>query len=176
MNFFSTFDQLSSDATRISYLSTGSLRSCDPSSATEKGSIAVRAKVETSALGRQPVQAHPAALNEIDHVFVQQGPRTSMIGKPLTQVPNLSWRKALKKAGLPAGIRFHDCRHRFATLHKRTRTDDRLMMHLGGWESSNRWSDTHISQHRTLRELHTTYPKYGRVEVNCSKPGRGQPL
>ena len=54
-------------------------------------------------------------LDEIDHVFVQQGPHTSLIGKPLTQVTHLSWRKALQKAGLPAGIRFHDCRHRFAT-------------------------------------------------------------
>jgi len=159
MNLFSTSDQLSSDATRISYLSTGSLRSCDPSSATEKGSIAVRAKVETSALGRQPVQAHPAALNEIDHVFVQQGPRSSMIGKPLTQVPNLSWRKALKKAGLPAGIRFHDCRHRFATLHKRTRTDDRLMMHLGGWESSKSME----------RYSHITTPDAERAAHNLSQ-------
>ena len=115
-------------------------------------------------------------LDEIDHVFVQQGPHTSLIGKPLTQETNLSWCKALKKAGLPAGIRFHDHRHRFATLHKRARTDDRLSMHLGDWESSKsieRYS--HITTPDAKRAAHTL-SIYGRVEVTCSKPGRGQPL
>jgi integrase len=102
-------------------------------------------------------------LDEIDHVFVQQGPHTSLIGKPLTQVTHLSWRKALKKAGLPAGIRFHDCRHRFATLHKRARTDDRLIMHLGGWESSKSME----------RYSHITTPDAERAAHNLSNIWKG---
>ncbi len=102
-------------------------------------------------------------LDGIDHVFVQQGPRTSTIGKPLTQVTNLSWRKALKKAGLPSGIRFHDCRHTFATLHKRAGTDDRLIMHLGGWESSKSME----------RYSHITTPDAERAAHNLSNIWKG---
>lgn len=71
-------------------------------------------------------------LDDIEYVFVKRGPRRGTMGKPLTQAINRAWKNALKKAGLPSGIRFLDCRHTFATLHKRAGTDDRLIMHLGG--------------------------------------------
>lgn len=102
-------------------------------------------------------------LDDIEHVFVQRGPRRGLMGKPLTQVTNQTWRNALKKAGLPSGIRFHDCRHTFATLHKRAGTDDRFIMHLGGWESTKSME----------RYSHITTPDAERAAHNLSHIWKG---
>ena len=102
-------------------------------------------------------------LDEIEYVFVQRGPRRATMGKPLTQVTNRAWKNALKKAGLPSGIRFHDCRHTFATLHKRAGTDDRLIMHLGGWDSSKSME----------RYSHITTPDAERAARNLSHIWKG---
>ena len=94
-------------------------------------------------------------LDQIEHVFVQRGGRVKSIGKPLTQITNKAWRAALQKAGLPKGIRFHDCRHTFATLHKRAGTDDRMIQHLGGWQSSQSMERySHITTPDLARAAH----------------------
>ena len=61
---------------------------------------------------------------------MQQGARTPTIEKPLTQITELSRRKASKKAALPPGIRLSYCLNAFAILHKRADTDDRLALTL----------------------------------------------
>ena len=72
---------------------------------------------------------------EIDFVFAQTTGLRKSLGKPLVQVTSKAWRAALKRAGLPAGMRFHSLRHTFATYHKRAGTHDRVLQQLGGWEN-----------------------------------------
>lgn len=57
-------------------------------------------------------------------------------GKPVTQTSTASWRKAVKKAGIPAGFRWHDLRHTWASWHAQDGTPLHVLQELGGWASS----------------------------------------
>lgn len=50
-------------------------------------------------------------------------------------ITNRTWHAACRRAGLPAGFRFHDLRHSFASWHAAAGTDMLTLQHLGGWSS-----------------------------------------
>jgi integrase len=53
-------------------------------------------------------------------------------GKPVTVVNTLSWRKALKRAGIN-DFRWHDLRHTWASWHIQNGTPLHVLKELGGW-------------------------------------------
>lgn len=46
-----------------------------------------------------------------------------------------AWRRTLKEAGIPPGLRFHDTRHSFASWHIMAGTDKKTVQELAGWTS-----------------------------------------
>lgn len=46
-----------------------------------------------------------------------------------------AWRRTLALAGIPAGLRFHDTRHSFASWHIMAGTDKKTLQELAGWAS-----------------------------------------
>jgi integrase len=63
----------------------------------------------------------------LTHVFTYQG-------KPLKQVNNHAWQKALKRAGIE-DFRWHDLRHTWASWHVQRGTPLHVLQELGGWET-----------------------------------------
>ena len=89
-------------------------------------------------------------LHSIDYVFAQSQKRN--LGKPLSQLTNRSWRRAIERAGLPKGTGFHALRHTFASMHKRAGTNDQIIRKLGGWESMKSMERySHISSPDLIR-------------------------
>jgi integrase len=74
-------------------------------------------------------------LGTIEHVFVQESGNVKLNGKPIGDLCNKTWRKAVAAAGLPKGTCVHHLRHTFASWHKRAGTNDTLIAKIGGWES-----------------------------------------
>lgn len=56
-------------------------------------------------------------------------------GKPVRQVNNQAWQKALKRAGI-ANFRWHDLRHTWASWHAQAGTPMHVLQELGSWRSS----------------------------------------
>lgn len=58
------------------------------------------------------------------------------------------WVRALKKAGIPAGFRFHDLRHTWASWHTQAGTPTMMLQMMGGWKTLsmlNRYSHLNAS-------------------------------
>jgi integrase len=66
-------------------------------------------------------------LNE-RHVFAR-------IDKPAAEIDRRPFSKAAKAAGLPAGFRFHDLRHSWASAHAVAGTPLLTLQRLGGWKT-----------------------------------------
>lgn len=58
-------------------------------------------------------------------------PRVFPVGVPCFH----QWKRYVKRAGLPAGFRFHDIRHSFASWLALDGTDRKTLQELGGWKS-----------------------------------------
>jgi len=58
-------------------------------------------------------------------------------GERVVRVTGVSWRKALAAAGLPAGTRFHDLRHTWASWHAMNGTPLAVLQQLGGWQTAS---------------------------------------
>ena len=50
---------------------------------------------------------------------------------------NTQWKRFVAKAGLPAGFRFHDIRHTFATWLSQSGVERKTVQELAGWNSSS---------------------------------------
>jgi integrase len=53
----------------------------------------------------------------------------------LNAILTKAWRRALKDAGIPPGLRFHDTRHSFASWHIMAGTDRKTVQELCAWAS-----------------------------------------
>lgn len=56
-------------------------------------------------------------------------------GKPLDNPAQEAWKRAVRKAKLPAGFRWHDLRHTWASWHVQNGTPLPVLQELGGWRS-----------------------------------------
>tara|TARA_B100001063_G_scaffold244853_1_gene278808 strand:- start:3462 stop:4352 length:891 start_codon:yes stop_codon:yes gene_type:complete len=56
--------------------------------------------------------------------------------KPSFNVCDGTWRKAVARAGLPAGTCFHTLRHSFASMHMRREVPEQVIQEMGGWQNS----------------------------------------
>lgn len=54
---------------------------------------------------------------------------------PVERIEAKVWRAAVKAAGLPAGFRWHDLRHTWATWHVQNGTPLAVLQQLGGWRT-----------------------------------------
>ena len=57
-------------------------------------------------------------------------------GHPVTDVTTKAWYKALKRAGIQRGFRWHDLRHTWASWHAQRGTPLHVLQELGGWSSA----------------------------------------
>ncbi|MEB8486699.1 site-specific integrase [Acidithiobacillus ferriphilus] len=57
-------------------------------------------------------------------------------GHPVTDVTTKAWYKALSRAGVQPGFRWHDLRHTWASWHAQRGTPLHVLQELGGWSSS----------------------------------------
>lgn len=53
----------------------------------------------------------------------------------LSPILTKAWRRVVKQAGLPPGLRFHDTRHSFASWHIMAGTNTETLQALAGWSS-----------------------------------------
>ena len=58
------------------------------------------------------------------------------LSKPVIQTSTKGWREAVKRAGIPAGFRWHDLRHTWASWHAQDGTPLNVLQELGGWSSA----------------------------------------
>ena len=74
-------------------------------------------------------------LPQIEHVFVQDGPKREIIGKPFSRsgLVNRKWRVARKAAGLPDNLVFHSGRHFMASTMIRNGVSMPVVQKSGGW-------------------------------------------
>ena len=74
-------------------------------------------------------------LDHIEHVFVQDGPKTNIIGKPFSRsgLVNKKWRSARKASGLPDNLVFHSGRHFMASTMIRNGVSMPVVQKSGGW-------------------------------------------
>ncbi len=56
-------------------------------------------------------------------------------GHPVTDVTTKAWYKALKRADIPEGFRWHDLRHTWASWHAQNGTPLHVLQEMGGWSS-----------------------------------------
>lgn len=56
-------------------------------------------------------------------------------GMPVIRTKTKAWDAAVKRAKCPAGLRWHDLRHTWATWHVMAGTPLEVLMKLGGWAS-----------------------------------------
>jgi integrase len=56
-------------------------------------------------------------------------------GKPVTQVATRAWRRAVQRAQITPGFRWHDLRHTWASWHAQDGTPLNVLQELGGWAS-----------------------------------------
>ena len=54
-----------------------------------------------------------------------------------TYPKNTQWKRFVAKAGLPAGFRFHDIRHTFATWLSQSGVERKTVQELAGWNTSS---------------------------------------
>ncbi len=82
-----------------------------------------------------PVPLSPVA---VDTLRAQQDlhPTFAFVyrGRPVAQTATKAWRGACKRAGLPAGFRWHDLRHTWASWHRQDGTPLHVLKELGGWK------------------------------------------
>jgi integrase len=57
-------------------------------------------------------------------------------GKPIAQVATRAWRRAVQRAKIAPGFRWHDLRHTWASWHAQDGTPLNVLQELGGWASS----------------------------------------
>jgi integrase len=57
-------------------------------------------------------------------------------GSPVTQVATKAWRRALERAQIGSGFRWHDLRHTWASWHAQHGTPFNVLQELGGWASA----------------------------------------
>lgn len=69
------------------------------------------------------------------HVFCYTADREDAKPAPVTQVATAAWRKAVKRAGIGEGFRFHDLRHTWASWQVQSETPLSILKELGGWAS-----------------------------------------
>lgn len=67
-------------------------------------------------------------LRRIIHEYLCQG-------RPINNPATTAWQRTCAKAGL-SDFRFHDLRHTWATRLREQGVPDRIIVHLGGWCSS----------------------------------------
>lgn len=85
-----------------------------------------------------------------------------------------AWDRAVKAAGLPAGLRFHDTRHSFASWHIMAGTDKKTLQELAGWASPamlERYvhlADSHLAA--ASERLNGTFWSHGRFSSSSSLP------
>ena len=70
---------------------------------------------------REQIGKHP------EYIFTYRG-------KPVWQVNNVAWHKALKRAGID-NFRWHDLRHTWASWHAQAGTPMHVLQELGSWRS-----------------------------------------
>lgn len=63
------------------------------------------------------------------------GPRKGRVWGDLTRVWDNTWKASCRAAGVPAGFRFHDLRHTWASWHAMAGTPLSVLQELGGWHS-----------------------------------------
>ena len=74
-------------------------------------------------------------------------------GKPVIRTKTKAWDAAVKRAGCPAGLRWHDLRHTWATWHAMAETPLEVLRELGGWASMamvqrySHFSPGHLAQY-----------------------------
>ncbi|WP_264318416.1 tyrosine-type recombinase/integrase [Acidithiobacillus ferrooxidans] len=54
---------------------------------------------------------------------------------PVTDVTTKAWYKALERADIPEGFRWHDLRHTWASWHAQNGTPLHVLQEMGGWSS-----------------------------------------
>ena len=84
------------------------------------------------------LQAYPKLRKHqptLDYVFVQDCLQS--LGNEFSQgsITNLTWKRAVRLAGLPSWVRFHSMRHTFATWHVKAGSTEGDIMEAGGWSS-----------------------------------------
>lgn len=91
----------------------------------------------STAKGKRSINV-PLNADALAVLKAQQG-RTGYVfryqGEPVYQVATKAWRKAVEKAGIERGFRFHDLRHTWASWHVQAGTPLTALMELGGWKS-----------------------------------------
>ena len=99
----------------------------------ERGTAVVRAE---DAKGKRriivPLNSQARALLE-----ALPGPRQGRVWGDLKRVWCNTWKAAVKRAELPAGFRFHDLRHTWASWHAMAGTRREVIQELGGWASGD---------------------------------------
>lgn len=74
-------------------------------------------------------------------------------GQPVTRTKTKAWDAAVKRAGCPEGLRWHDLRHTWATWHAMAETPLEVLRELGGWASMDmvqrysHFSPGHLAQY-----------------------------
>lgn len=75
-------------------------------------------------------------LNSQARAILEAQPRTAERVFPVEPPCHHQWKRYTKRAGLPAGFRFHDIRHTFASWHAMAGTERKTLQDLGGWQTN----------------------------------------
>ena len=92
-----------------------------PDQAKARKAIGVPLSAAAVIVLREQIGKHPV------YVFTYRG-------KPVSQVNNVAWQDALKRAGI-SNFRWHDLRHTWASWHAQAGTPMHVLQELGGWQS-----------------------------------------
>jgi integrase len=74
-------------------------------------------------------------VNSAAKALLEQQPRTDARVFPVEPPCHHQWRRYTKRAGLPAGFRFHDIRHTFASWAAMDGVDRKTLQDMGGWKT-----------------------------------------